>query len=224
MLIFDMDDTLYESDAMRQVILKKWHKFVISKLKVKLGISQVQAAALLEEEKQKITDEFQIVYLRKPTYTEMIERIAVDYRVSIKDWAKFKDTQINPKEYLSENPQLINTLEFLAGKYMLVLVSNNTDHQAKQILHALGIKDYRKYFRIFKTNARKPSTSVFEYVSRRLSVLAEQCVSIGDSYEKDIKPALSLGMRGIHVSSHKEFMQITTTAAQKKQVFCGLIF
>ncbi|MCK4993814.1 MAG: HAD family hydrolase [Candidatus Omnitrophica bacterium] len=217
-LILDMDDTLYTNNALKQEILKQWHDFMTLKLKEKLGISKAQAVALLEKEKQKITAEFQKAHLRKPTYTEISDRIAVDYRVSVKDWVKFKDTHINPEKYLSKNLQLINMLEYLAGKYTLALVSNNTSSQTKQTLIALGIKDYKKYFKILKTSSRKPSTLVFKYVARQLAVLSEQCISIGDSYDKDIKPALSLGMHGIHVSSYKEFIEIAAAVFVKELV------
>ncbi len=215
-LILDLDDTLYSNEALKQAVLKQWHDFMILKIKKRLKISQRQAAVLLEKEKQKITAEFQNAYSRKPTFTEIAESIASDYDLSVKDWERFKDSRVKPEEYLSYDQRLINVLDFLAGKYTLVLVSNNTRFQAIQILYALGVKDYKKYFKIFKTSARKPSTHIFQYAAQQLSVLPEQCVSIGDSYEKDIKPALNLGMHGIHISSYKEFIEIADTVSLGK--------
>ena len=154
--------------------------------------------------------------MRKPTYTEISEYISLGFEFKVQDWEDFKDKQISPEEYLSEDPMLINALEHLAQRYTLVLITNNTQSQTMRILSALGINDHKKYFKILKTKARKPNAHIFRQVARELSVSPEQCVSIGDSFVKDVKPALSLGMRGVTVSSIQEFIEIAAALTLKK--------
>lgn len=215
-LVLDLDDTLYTNELFQQAILQKWHDFMIFKIQKKLEISQDQASALLEKEKQKIAAEFKNTHLRIPTFTEIAERIGFDHEFNVKDWERFKNKHIDPQEYLSEDPILINALKQLARRYTVVLLTNNTRQQTIRILYALGVRDYRTYFKFLKTNARKPSPYIFQYVARKFSVKPQQCVSIGDSYEKDIKPALSMGMQSIHVSSHKDFIEIAAAFLLKK--------
>ncbi|MFH1061566.1 MAG: HAD family hydrolase [Candidatus Omnitrophota bacterium] len=215
-LILDLDDTLYSSDDMNKAVLEAWHDFMISKIKDKLNISRTQAAALLDQEKRKIIARFKNSRSRKPSYTEISEDIAAGYDLRIEDWENFKDQQIKPKKYLSQSLILKNILDNLVLKYELVLVTNNTRSQTIRILEALGIKDHTKYFKILKTNARKPNTRVFQFIAQQLSVLPKQCVSIGDSYDKDIKPALILGMKGIHISSYKEFLKTAAAFSLEK--------
>ncbi|MDE7382203.1 MAG: HAD family hydrolase [Muribaculaceae bacterium] len=91
------------------------------------------------------------------------------------------------------------TLDYLAGKYPLVLVSNFYGN-INTVLEDFGLK---KYFPTVIESAvvgvRKPDPEIFRLGVESMKLKPEEVVVIGDSYSKDIEPALSLGCRAVWI-------------------------
>lgn len=92
-------------------------------------------------------------------------------------------------------------LEELAGRYPLVLVSNfygnieavlsdfKLDHLFNSIIESAVV------------GVRKPDPAIFSLGVEEIGLPAESCVVIGDSYDKDILPAQSIGCQTIWIKS-----------------------
>lgn len=87
------------------------------------------------------------------------------------------------------------TLETLSQKYPLVLVSNFYGN----VEAVLTDFDLRKYFQAIIESAvvgvRKPDPEIFRLGVQALGLEPQQVLVVGDSFRKDIVPALSLGCR-----------------------------
>lgn len=85
------------------------------------------------------------------------------------------------------------TLEVLAARYPMVLVSNFYGN----VESVLEDFDVRKYFGTIVESAvvgvRKPDPKIFALGVEAIGLEAEEVLVIGDSYRKDIVPAESLG-------------------------------
>lgn len=85
------------------------------------------------------------------------------------------------------------TLEALAARYPMVLVSNFYGN----VESVLEDFDVRKYFDTIVESAvvgvRKPDPKIFALGVEAIGLKAEEVLVIGDSYRKDIVPAESLG-------------------------------
>ena len=88
-------------------------------------------------------------------------------------------------------------VEYLAGKYDLALVSNFYGN-LPAVVQDFGLQ------RCFKTivdstvvGIRKPDPQIFQLAIDQLGVPAKDVTVIGDSFDKDIQPALSLGCQAI---------------------------
>lgn len=88
-------------------------------------------------------------------------------------------------------------LEALSESYPIVLVSNFYGNIAK-VLETYGI---RKYFRSIVESAvvgiRKPDPRIFTLGVKALGLPAGECLVIGDSFRKDIEPALEAGCKAV---------------------------
>lgn len=88
-------------------------------------------------------------------------------------------------------------LEALSVRYPMVLVSNFYGNISK-VLETFGI---RKYFKKIVESAvvgvRKPDPAIFSLGVKELGLPAESCLVIGDSYSKDIEPAIAAGCKAV---------------------------
>ncbi|MGC8999172.1 MAG: HAD family hydrolase [Candidatus Bathyarchaeia archaeon] len=95
------------------------------------------------------------------------------------------------------------TLEMLSGNYKLGLVSNFT--YAPVIYAGLRRVGISCFFDVILVSDavgwRKPHAKIFKEALKRLGVVAEETVYVGDSPEEDIKGAKQLGIKTIFVAS-----------------------
>jgi putative hydrolase of the HAD superfamily len=95
--------------------------------------------------------------------------------------------------------QSVNMLEALKD-FPLALVSNGQRVYSEPELRFLGL------YRFFKTvifssdvGYQKPDENIFKLAAEQLDLAPQEIISIGDSMERDILPAIQLGMRAIHI-------------------------
>ena len=90
-------------------------------------------------------------------------------------------------------------LEKLALKYPMVLVSNFYGNIAT-VLQQYGIKDYfKKIVESAVVGVRKPDPAIFSLGVKALGLPAEECLVVGDSFGKDIQPALAAGCKAVWI-------------------------
>lgn len=91
----------------------------------------------------------------------------------------------------------IPVLEDLAARYPIVLVSNFYGN-IKKVLEQFGIA---KYFKSIIESAvvgiRKPDPGIFSLGVKALDFRADECVVVGDSYDKDMQPAHEAGCKAV---------------------------
>jgi len=204
-LILDLDNTLYTHTKLAGVMREYGHDFIIRAIMKELSISKKAALKMFEAGLQKLTKQFYERFMREPTFNETCEHFSEDFDVSVENWDRELEQGIDPGKFLTPDMKLQQVLEFLSRKYKLVLITDHTALQTKRIFQALGIADYNKYFENISTSSQKPNNDLINYVAHKLNVDPDQCAAIGDSFERDIIPALQEGMHGIPVGSAKEF-------------------
>jgi len=90
-------------------------------------------------------------------------------------------------------------LEMLRG-YPLGVVSNGQRIFSEQEIKQSGLSGYFRFV-LFSSDFgyKKPDARIFLAGARRLDMRPEEILFIGDSFEKDIKPSLGLGMKAMHI-------------------------
>ena len=88
-------------------------------------------------------------------------------------------------------------LELLASRYPLVLVSNFYGN-VEAVLRGYGIRGYfGEIVESAVVGVRKPDPEIWRLGVRALGMNADEVLVVGDSYTKDIVPALAAGCRAV---------------------------
>lgn len=111
-----------------------------------------------------------------------------------------KSEQIANICYLSarrQTEEAKKTLDYIAQKYPMVLVSNFYGN-INAVLKDFNLEKYfPKVIESAVVGVRKPNPEIFKLGVDALAIKPEETVVVGDSYTKDIQPALSLGCKAI---------------------------
>ena len=105
-------------------------------------------------------------------------------------------------------PGAKSSLIKLSAQYPLCIATNAPHSGTEEMIKALdliGAKDYfKKYFSSKELGCGKPDPRFFLAISEKLNVTPEDCVMIGDRYNKDIAGAKSAGMHTVFYNDKKE--------------------
>jgi len=109
--------------------------------------------------------------------------------------------KVDPKQFLSPDPALAELLRHLSTTYRLGVISNFKRAHLAQILQALGLEE--AWFPLMVTEdivqEIKPDPEPFLKAIELAAVPAGECVYVGDSPSKDMRPAKEVGMLTILV-------------------------
>ena len=99
----------------------------------------------------------------------------------------------------SKVQEAVPVLEALSKKYKLELVSNFYGN-IRTVLEDFGIsKFFPKIVESAVVGVRKPDPKIFSLGVEDLGLKPEEVVVVGDSYRKDIEPAIKLGCKAIWI-------------------------
>jgi len=183
-LIFDIDNTLLKWDD-------KYYDYSLGNAFKELGLNFDRS---IIKPFDKVVDTYEDYY---DIYDKDKFLIFLNDKLNLNLPAKFIDLWLKYLGDCYEKPskELIDTLEYLKSKYDLVILSNwFTISQEKRIKN-MGIDKYfskQIYTDILKN---KPNKEAFMEAIKPYNI--DECIMIGDSKEKDIKGAESIGMKAI---------------------------
>jgi len=196
-IIFDIDSTLYTNAAYarEQVDVQIRHFADIR------GIAHDEARGMVEQRR----DEYAKAHGRKISLGNAL----VHFGIPISESIRWRESLIEPADFLSEDPRLRKTLDELAARFFLVAVTNNPVLPARKTLDALGVRSlFRDIIGLDTTGVSKPHEKPF-LAARDLARCPEaECLSVGDRYDIDIALPLELGMGGILVDGVEDVYKI----------------
>lgn len=98
-------------------------------------------------------------------------------------------------------PGVVTALEAIHKHYICCVASNAGDSDQELMGVALNRVGLRSYFQHLFTSRElgftKPDLNFFKQILSHLNLQPEECMMIGNDYEKDIIPAKAVGMRTI---------------------------
>ncbi len=102
-------------------------------------------------------------------------------------------------------PDALESLERLAGRYTLGLISNGQADMQRRKLAALGVESYFPVVLISaELGAGKPSVEIFAEAARRAGVALHEAAHVGDSLVTDIAGAKEAGMIAIWLNRKRQ--------------------
>jgi HAD superfamily hydrolase (TIGR01549 family) len=98
-------------------------------------------------------------------------------------------------------------LKSLQQNYILCVATNAGDSDTSLMIKALERGNIKQYFNYFFSSKdlgyAKPDPMFFKTIADKMKVIPQECLMIGNDYNKDIEGALSIGMKTIHFNETK---------------------
>lgn len=98
-------------------------------------------------------------------------------------------------------PDIKEVLQKVSSEYTCCVASNAGDSNAKLMGIALNRVEILQYFRYLFTShelgVTKPNPQFFNKIIQKLNLSPEECIMVGNDYEKDIVPAKAVGIHTI---------------------------
>lgn len=181
-IIFDLDNTLID--------WKDEFIFALNNVLKELGLSFSKEK--VDEINAAIDDsENHYEKLTKKDFLEFVNRMC---KIALP--MEFVDKLIEAqKECSYQDEEVRDTLEYLSKKYKIYLITNWFTATQEGRLAKAGILKYFTKVYGADINYYKPSPKAFEVILKMYD--AQDCVYVGDSLEKDILPAIDVGMNVI---------------------------
>ncbi|MCH5291055.1 MAG: HAD hydrolase-like protein [Treponema sp.] len=197
-IVFDIDGTLYTSDA-----------YVFEQVDVQIRHFAHLRGIPEDEARRMIGD-----YRREWAAAHNGAKISLGntfpaFGVPIETSIKWRDELLNPEQFLKEDSNLQKTLCDLQKKYRLICVTNNPVKAARRTLKAIGVDHLLPFVVGLDTcNKSKPSREMLDAVFALTGVPFSACLSVGDRYDIDLALPLELGMGAVLVQGVEDVYRL----------------
>jgi putative hydrolase of the HAD superfamily len=198
-VLFDLDGTLYFSDALGLEISRVANRY-FARLK---GVSEEQAQELILAVRQRITAETGI----EGTLSLACVALGGDLRELHRCFSE----QLCPEHLLTRDERVVSLLEALGSRYSLYIYTNNNRSLSNRIMAALGIGGF--FIRVFTIEdswTPKPDRRVLEQIMGEIGQSAGDCLFVGDRYDIDLKIPEEMGAQVRLVSRVEELLALGT--------------
>jgi len=186
-VFFDASDTLYTSEQME----KAYPYRAAALLARTRDISHEDAELLLKQTMESLKG--------KHKHVAKVHAMA-EFGLS-KDDVHREYAKIRPHEFLEEDKELDAVMAKLAKKYALGIISNTYRNHLVEIIDALGVSQgwFKHLVTADTVKEIKPDPEPFLKAIELSGCAPEECLYVGDSPTKDIRPAKEAGMKTVLV-------------------------
>jgi phosphoglycolate phosphatase/putative hydrolase of the HAD superfamily len=195
-LIFDMDGTLYTNEP----YLSSQFDCMTENFARFLGVGFGEAGRLIDDYRARYAAAHDGASI---SHSDVFLAFGVPVETSI----QWREKYYQPERYLKPDPLLRAAMESLASRFALAVVTNNTSQIARRTFDLLGIP-HLPVTGVDDYLLSKPDPLLYSRAAAKLRLPPACGVSVGDRYEFDLAPALSLGMGGILVSGAEDVYRL----------------
>lgn len=120
-------------------------------------------------------------------------------------------------------PRVGETLEALAPRFKLAIISNSPRSEVIYLLNRFGLTGYFPEERIFTaqhTSEKKPHNLLFKTATRTLNLSPRQMVMVGNSWKHDVCGAIKAGLDAVWVQSAGTTKKVSQQKLGKRNVYC----
>jgi HAD superfamily hydrolase (TIGR01549 family) len=189
-LFFDVSDTLYTNEA-----LEKEYPRVLTQL-----VADTKNISF-DEAKQRIKETTESLQATEKHVTKVRAVRALGLS---REQAQQAIATIRPQDFLSPDQALAVLVQTLGQHYKLGIISNLRKAHLLDVLGALGLSENLFPYLITEdiVELTKPHPEPFLKAIELAGLKPEECVFVGDSPTKDMRPAKELGMMTILVKAN----------------------
>ncbi|MFH1064319.1 MAG: HAD family hydrolase [Candidatus Woesearchaeota archaeon] len=202
-LVFDVDGVLGDFEQLR-ILRDKAH---IAAVAEKKGMTIAESSILFYDTKKRLK------HLGKPSTVDTMNHLGItdEEFFSIMNSVPIEGNIIPTKD-------VIRVLSRLSDNAVICALTNTPYEATVKTLEHLGIlKFFSKIYSIDRYSYKKPSSDIFRRIATDFG--CTDVYSIGDSIEKDLTPAKSIGMKTIHFpGTDKEHKDVDHSITDLKEI------
>jgi len=209
-VFFDTNGTLYDSEEFDDAQSKR----AVMMLAERKNIPLDNAKVLFKEKEAELKSRMQHVAKA---------HVLIEFGISRNEWQEYL-SKLNPAKFLVEDKELEIIISGLSKKYYLGILSNVTETFVVNILNTLKLNPAHFKYMVTSDNTieSKPHEEPFLKAIELSGNEPRDVVYVGDSYTKDIVPALRAGMKTIWVTDEKDKKESTECIGNIRQIGQGL--
>ena len=193
-IIFDIDSTLYTNAA-----------YAFEQVDCQVREYARITGMTADEAREKVLNYRKEFAAKNDGKKVSLGNTLLSFGIPIQQSVEWRKTLLEPKNFLSDDEKLKETLEELQKKYKLICVTNNPVLPARKTLDALGVSSFFPEIVGLDTCFKsKPALEPFQKACEITASAPENCLAIGDRYDMDIALPLEMGMGGILVTGVEE--------------------
>jgi len=196
-IVFDLDGTLYRSEAIAADIQAIAERLVSTMRKISLK----EAVSLLRKSRECLAELLET----EPTLT----RTCLELGIEVGEFHDALAKELLPERHLDADPVLYALLDSLRDHCDLYVYTNNNIPLTKRILALLGVETlFDRLYTIEFTWSPKPDPDAFRMVLEDIGGAPETFLFVGDRQQVDLKPPESLGISTLLVRETPDLLQI----------------
>ena len=211
LIIFDMDGTLYDLDAVMPII----YETQIAFLRLKTNVSRDEAVSFFSD-----NCVFPFVSEKSRSATRLFQESGFD----LQEWNEFREARF-PFDAIDPNAAVsMKMMEEFRQLGTCVLVTSNSLNNVDRVLDKISLRPtvFNRIVCNDATSDKRPfeKMDAFRRLFDDYSMQPHQAFSIGDRFPTDIEPMLSLGGNGVLVSTPESLQRVLMDLSAGTLVTC----
>lgn len=184
-VFFDVGDTLYTNEEMEKAYPQELYKLIAQTKHIDIEAAKKLLKKTSEKLKQTEKHVTKVRAMAELGFTRAQAHVAF--------------CKVDPKQFLVKDLTLIEVITSLSKRYTLGIISNFKRSHMIEIFHALGLSEHELPLMVTEDIVKeiKPAHEPFLKAITLAQVKPDECVYVGDSPSKDMRPAKEVGMKTI---------------------------
>lgn len=209
-VIFDLDNTLYDYDRCNEIAEKALYNAISDEFKISYGKAQDALKKAKFHVKENLGSEVAASHNRLLYMQDVCEQFGKNpLQYAMNFYNIYWDTMLSEMTLFGYAIPLIDGLRDKGIK--VGILTDLTAHIQYRKIAALGL-DIRIDYLVTseEVGAEKPSEKMFHLMLKKMNVLPEEAIMIGDSQSKDIDGAMAVGLNAIKYEKGMDIYERTS--------------
>ncbi|GAB4303487.1 MAG: HAD family hydrolase [Desulfuromonadia bacterium] len=202
-IVFDQDGTIYDAPAMGEAVLSSACDFVAERF----DLDREGGRRMIDEARRRVRE--------KRGVTPTLSLAVLELGLPLSDLHDHFARTVEPACHLTRDPRVVEMFDRLRRRYRLILYTNNNRVLTGKILEALGLTGvFGEIVTIEDSWRPKPDRETLEMIFHRHGVIPHETFFVGDREDIDITLPVSLGSRGVVVSTIDDLLAVGRSLLQ----------
>lgn len=196
-VLFDIDNTVYSYDEAHEKAMEQVYRYCQEKFQWEKELTKILLYEAQQEEKQVLASDCAALHNRLIRYQLMLEKQRKNLFPHVQNlYHAYWDTLLN---VMNPEPGILSLFQWIKQQNLKIgMATDMTAYMQYEKLKKLNLLSYINFIvSSEEVGVEKPNKRLFYRCAQKAACEPCECLMIGDSLEKDVKGAMSIGMRAL---------------------------